>query len=249
MRFVLLLGSSLRVGVAEHLKSAELSPVLSLVPSANEFDPLAADLTSRLGLSVQRVTKATVAEALHDARATVALCVGWPFIFGPDVLHGPWLLLNSHPCLLPEYRGRNPWAHIILNDERHSGITVHRIDTGIDTGPILRRETFALDPFETYRSLRTKSVRREPAVIEAALRSVADNTAVFTPQPAGPPPWPRRIPEDSRIDPSRPLAELLPIIRASDPDRFPAFFEVDGQRVHVWLSRAIRPQGSDPDSL
>ena len=57
--------------------------------------------------------------------------------------------LNTHPSLLPEYRGPNPYTNVIINDEKETGITFHYMDETFDTGrvvaqvktPVLKNET------------------------------------------------------------------------------------------------------------
>lgn len=57
--------------------------------------------------------------------------------------------INSHPSLLPYYRGAMPYFHIINNDEKISGITLHFMDENFDTGDIVYQEKFNITPFET----------------------------------------------------------------------------------------------------
>jgi len=61
--------------------------------------------------------------------------------------------INSHPSLLPRYRGGAPYFHIINNGEKISGITLHFIDEEFDTGDIIYQQKFDLTPFETMGSL------------------------------------------------------------------------------------------------
>ena len=58
-------------------------------------------------------------------------------------------VLNIHPTLLPLYRGPMPPFWIIANGERESGVTLHWVDGGVDTGPVLAREKFAVEPWLT----------------------------------------------------------------------------------------------------
>jgi len=57
--------------------------------------------------------------------------------------------INCHPSLLPDYRGANPYFHIINNGEKVSGITLHFADENFDTGNIIAQETFTLTKKET----------------------------------------------------------------------------------------------------
>ena len=61
--------------------------------------------------------------------------------------------INSHPSLLPDYRGGAPYFHIINNGERISGVTLHFIDETFDTGDIVYQSKFDVMPFETMGSI------------------------------------------------------------------------------------------------
>ena len=61
--------------------------------------------------------------------------------------------INSHPSLLPYYRGGAPYFHIIKNGEKISGITLHFIDENFDTGDIIYQKKFDVMPFETMGSI------------------------------------------------------------------------------------------------
>lgn len=60
-------------------------------------------------------------------------CILPPEIFGMAKITA----LNIHPSMLPKYPGANPWEGIYENKEKESGVTIHVIDEGIDTGTIV----------------------------------------------------------------------------------------------------------------
>lgn len=61
--------------------------------------------------------------------------------------------INYHPSLLPRYRGGSAINWAIIRGETQTGVTIHFIDEGVDTGPILLQETVAIDPDDTVKSL------------------------------------------------------------------------------------------------
>lgn len=80
------------------------------------------------------------------------LSVLWPEIIRPDALERcPHL--NIHPAPLPEYRGCNSYAHAIINGETEYGVTLHYMNEGVDTGPIIDSPRFPIGPEETGKSL------------------------------------------------------------------------------------------------
>jgi len=229
MKILALVGSPSRLPAIDHLRSCGFE-IKAISPS--------------------EVRSRELLEILNRERPDVVISIGWQHLFSDEILNGPWLLLNSHPTVLPAYRGPNPWANMIENDERAAGVTVHKIDSGMDSGPILHQEIVPLTKFDTYLSLRKKILELEPGVIEHALTKLRNGNASFVTQDATrASTYPRRKPGDSEIDPSLPLIDLFDRIRACDPDRFPAYFFVEGQKVCIRMWRPDRPEGEPEGSL
>ena len=163
---------------------------------------------------------------------------GFKYIFPQKFIEHFNLILNVHGTLLPHYAGARTLNWIIENGETHSGVTVHKVDTGIDTGPILLQKSFEISPFDTGKSLYKRTLKFEPLVVEEALKSIKEEKPLFFDQVCeNVRAYPNRVPEHSRIDPTKPLVELINKIRASDPESYPAFFEYCGEKLGVKLFR------------
>jgi methionyl-tRNA formyltransferase len=75
-------------------------------------------------------------------------------IFRRHVFEHPRLgTINCHAGKLPFYRGRNTLNWALINDEKEFGITVHYVDTGVDTGDIISQEVFAITDQDNYATL------------------------------------------------------------------------------------------------
>ena len=61
--------------------------------------------------------------------------------------------INIHPSLLPKYRGGNPYSTVIINGEQETGVTLHFMDEGFDTGNIITQKKVNIAPFETMGTL------------------------------------------------------------------------------------------------
>ena len=61
--------------------------------------------------------------------------------------------INLHPSKLPNYRGANPYSHVIMNGEEESAITLHFMDEEFDTGDIISQFKFSIDLNETMGTL------------------------------------------------------------------------------------------------
>lgn len=83
-----------------------------------------------------------IAPLLAVLGADVAISAAFPMRIPADALGVPRLgVINTHPSLLPRYRGPNPIAWTIRNGDRELGYSVHRMDEDFDTGPLLGQGT------------------------------------------------------------------------------------------------------------
>jgi methionyl-tRNA formyltransferase len=60
---------------------------------------------------------------------------------------------NFHPGILPEYRGSGAFSWAIINGEKRCGVTLHELETGIDSGPVIATCTFPIEPWDTAETL------------------------------------------------------------------------------------------------
>jgi methionyl-tRNA formyltransferase len=70
--------------------------------------------------------------------ADLGLCIGFPHKISGSVLKiFPWGVINLHFAPLPQYRGSGTLTHAMINQEKKYGVTLHLMDTNLDTGPII----------------------------------------------------------------------------------------------------------------
>ncbi|MBI4328492.1 MAG: methionyl-tRNA formyltransferase [Chloroflexi bacterium] len=111
----------------------------------------------RLGLSVRQPETLRGAEAIGVLRvlepdvlvlAAYGLLLPRGFLAVP-----PWGGLNIHPSLLPRHRGPSPITWALLEGDEETGVTIFRMDAGMDTGPILAQRSTGVRPGETAGAL------------------------------------------------------------------------------------------------
>jgi methionyl-tRNA formyltransferase len=243
--WVVLFGGAERQDVVLALFKAKISVKAILVPAVRD-ERLSASILKLQENSVPviDVKKGEVDEVLRSWGGAALLSVGFPYILPKEVIARHDLRLNVHPTLLPKYRGPTTGPYILINGERESGSTVHILDEEMDKGRIIVQSRVTISVFDTVRSLQRKVYATEPALVLDAIR-LLDTGFIPLPQDesqASTYPKKRR-PDDSRIDPSRPLSELYDQIRACDPDAYPAFFEMEGQKIAIKMWRPDRPEG------
>ncbi len=84
-------------------------------------------------------------------------------------------LVNIHPALLPKYPGAHGIEESYASKDRELGITIHYVDSGVDTGPVILQKSFTRDMSETIEEIEKKIHKLEydfyPEVIEKLLDS------------------------------------------------------------------------------
>lgn len=93
--------------------------------------------------------------------------------------------INLHPSKLPDYRGSNPYSHVIINGEEQSAITLHFMDEGFDTGDIISQYIFNLDLNETMGTLFHRTNQMCASMLFEALDYYENHQLPRHPQPSG----------------------------------------------------------------
>ena len=162
-----------------------------------------------------------------------------------DLLELPFGALNLHPSLLPRHRGASPIPATILAGDTETGVTLMKMDAGLDTGPIVAQTRLELAGRET-----TPILEEELAVLADGLlaRSLGpwirgELRAVPQPEEGATLTKPLKR-DDGRLDVARPAAELERQVRAYQP--WPgSFLETPTGRLIV-LRAAVDPGPADP---
>jgi methionyl-tRNA formyltransferase len=157
-------------------------------------------------------------EAIADLRPEVGILADYGRIVPPAVLTVPPRgILNLHPSLLPRWRGASPIQATIAAGDPEAGLTIIAMDSGIDTGPIVAAEGWALAGTETAPALEARAAVTGATLLAGILPAWLSGTLEARDQ-AGPATTaaPLRR-EDGRLDPTRPAIELERRIRAFQP--------------------------------
>ncbi|HEX3771503.1 MAG TPA: methionyl-tRNA formyltransferase [Polyangiaceae bacterium] len=153
---------------------------LTLTPPAVKVRAL------ELGLPVTQPAKLKTGEFaawVREQRADVALVVAYGRILRRDVLDGPRLgCVNVHASLLPKYRGAAPITWAVVRGESESGVTLMKLDEGMDTGPTFARVTTPVGPEETAGELGERVARLGADAVTAWLPRYVAGDFTLTPQ-------------------------------------------------------------------
>lgn len=140
-------------------------------------------------------------------------------IVPPEVLEiVPRGILNVHPSLLPRHRGASPIAATILAGDTGTGVTIIRLDAGLDSGPIVAVESWPLDGTETAPQLEAEAAARGAALLRTTLGPWLGGRIEPVPQDESRATSSRPFRRsDGRLDPRRPVVELERMVRALQP--------------------------------
>lgn len=88
-------------------------------------------------------------------------------------------VLNRHNALLPKNRGRLTPFWVIYNEEKETGVTIHQVDEGIDSGPIVVQKRFYVEKNDTFNSIARKNYQIASLAMLEALTKLEDKTCQF----------------------------------------------------------------------
>jgi methionyl-tRNA formyltransferase len=206
------------------------------------------------GIPVLQPAKLHAPEALASFRALAPdLCVTAAFgrLLRPSLLdlapRGCW---NVHASLLPRHRGASPVSAAILAGDAWTGVTIFRLDAGLDTGPTLLQEMTPIGSDETAGELTDRLARIGGRLLAQALDVEERCGLVAQAQPALGVTYASLVDkEDGCLDWNRPVEQVDRAVRAFSP--WPgAFTFAAGKRLRVHRSRPWhRVQVVEPGAL
>lgn len=198
-----------------------------------------------LGLPVRTPARARdVVDEVAASDAALGAVVAFGQLLPSALLDAlPHGFVNLHFSLLPRWRGAAPVERAILAGDEETGVCVMRVDTGLDTGPVLAVERTPIGPEETAGELRARLVQLGTELMVETLPRVPELEPV--PQ-AGEPTYADKLDVgEFELDWSRPAEEILRVIRAGNP-RPGAWTTVGDTRLKIWRARIGTDGTVDP---
>lgn len=196
--------------------------------------PVAAE-AERAGIPVIRAAKADEAltRAVAALDADLGVVVAYGALLRQPLLDTPRLgWINLHFSLLPLWRGAAPVQRSVMAGDRETGASVFQLEAGMDTGPVFAAMTRPVASTDTAGSLLDALAREGSDLLLGVVDSLADGSAVSTPQTGTPTHAAKLTIEDARIDVRRTRDEVSAHIRGVTPEPG-AFVETDAGRLKL----------------
>lgn len=157
-------------------------------------------------------------ERLAELSPDIIVVVAFGKLLKSGVINLPPIgCFNVHASLLPKYRGAAPIQRAIENGETKTGITIFKIDEGMDTGEIALKRELEIHPSDTFGSLYLKLAELGKKTLVHFLEEVKEGRLELTPQDGIPSYAPKIQPSDLVISDLSDAAKVINKIRAYDP--------------------------------
>jgi methionyl-tRNA formyltransferase len=198
-----------------------------------------------LGLRVEQpgtLRSGDAAATLASFAADLMVVVAYGLILPQAILDLPRLgCLNIHASLLPRWRGAAPVHRAILAGDTHTGVTIMKMDAGLDTGPMLLVRETTIGAEETAGALHDRLAVLGAGAIVEAVAGWADGRLAPVAQPTEGVTYAAKISKDeASIDWSRPAIEIARQVRAFNP--WPvAETHWLGRQLRVWEAAPAPP--------
>ena len=190
--------------------------------------PPAKEVAERLGIEVRQPER--VGPDFDPGEETVVVAAYGVLI--PEAALSRALWLNVHPSLLPRWRGAAPIERALMAGDRETGVTVIRLESELDAGPIAAQRAFPVADEDDFGTVSARAGEVGAELLEQVLAGPS-----FTPQSSEGITYADKIDAaDRELDWSRPPEELLNRIRALSP-HVGARAELDGRPVTIWRAR------------
>lgn len=190
-------------------------------------------------VKVSHINDPEAIQAIRAANVDWLFIIGWSQIASSELLEAPSCgVLGMHPTLLPVGRGRAaiPWA--ILSRLPETGVTLFRLDEGVDSGPIAGQLRIPLGPatnatwlYEQITSAHVKLMLEFfPKLMDGGILWRAQDETLATT-------WPGRSPDDGRINVQASVWEAERLVRATTRPYPGAFLDRPDGKLIVWDAR------------
>jgi len=195
----------------------------------------------RTPVSLKNVDEQRAFDALN---ADAAVVVAYGLILPGAILDAPKLgCFNIHASLLPRWRGAAPIQRAIEAGDQQTGVTIMQMDEGLDTGPMLMKESIDIDDDMNAQDLHDLLSDLGARLIVETLSRVSAGRIEAEVQPQDGVTYARKIDKvETRIDWTRSAVDLAAQVRGLFPMMW---FERDGQRVRVLAARPEQGSGGD----
>lgn len=197
-------------------------------------------------LQPERIKAPEAVEELRSLKADVFVVAAYGQILSEEILFMPPLSsVNIHGSLLPKYRGAAPVHHAIIDGEAESGVTIMKMDIGMDTGDMLSKVSVPIDAKTTVGYLHDLLAEKGAELLLDTLESLSDGSAVPEKQDESLATYADKVEKTTgKLDWNQTSFKILRRINGTDP--FPgAYTELNGEKIKCFAPESLDYSGEE----
>ncbi len=208
-------------------------------PSDNIWYPSIAKLAQDNDIPVyiyDKLDNPEVSDLLNELAADLIISSYYRTMIPMEILNvAPLGAFNLHGSYLPAYRGCAPLNWAMINGEKHTGVTLHRMVAKADAGKIIAQEKISIGEEDTISDITKKAVDASVRVLASCIDELKMGTAEgFAQDETQASYFPRRSPKDGKIDFNLDGKLIHNLVRALTHPYPGAFIELSVGRIFVW---------------
>lgn len=186
-----------------------------------------------------------VQEEFINFEADVAVVVAYGLLLPEEILNGTKFgCVNIHPSLLPKWRGAAPIQRTIMAGDTESGITIIKMDKGLDSGDMIYQEKIILDKQENYQTLSDKFSYMGAEILVKTLNNIATNSYKLTKQDDSLTTYAKKIDKsESLIDWHKTTKEIDCQIRGLSGS-ITAYSDYNGEKIKIFSAQVIEDENN-----
>jgi methionyl-tRNA formyltransferase len=200
-------------------------------------------------LQPERARNEDFVQQLREAQPELIAVAAFGQILPQSILDLPRFgCLNVHTSLLPKYRGAAPIQWSILNGDTETGVTIMKMDAGMDTGPILAQEETAITPDDTSETLHDRLAMMGAGLLVRTIPDYVGGTIQSRAQPSEGATYASKIKKsDGQIDWNQPARVIWNRVRGLAP--WPGAFthlpgQAEGGLIKIWKAEVADVAGA-----
>jgi methionyl-tRNA formyltransferase len=189
-------------------------------------------------------------EILRGLKLDALVVVAYGLILPPAVLTSPRLgCINIHASLLPRWRGAAPIQRALLAGDTKTGVTLMRMDAGLDTGPMLASRELDLTQHDTAKTVHDRLARLGAELIGDTLDALNEGRVHEVPQPSDGVTYAEKVNKaEALIDWQQDAAQVSRRVRAFNPWPI-AETRFNGAQLRIWDAEARDGTGAAPGTV
>lgn len=159
------LGATIEILISDQLQAGALANAQQAGIEARAFSPKA--------FADKHAYEQAVLACLREHQVDALILAGYMRLIGPTLLAAyPERIINTHPSLLPAFPGKDAVGQALAAHATHAGVTVHYIDAGMDTGPIIAQQRVKVMPHDDHDTLTARIKAAEHALYPACVHDL-----------------------------------------------------------------------------